>query len=166
MEPTAKLVYTSSVIISFDILETCKAEQVDLCELQEHVTNLLDTTTTTPTTTTIDTNTIVGLIEASTNSYTTTSDVETIVASKIDVLGLFTVKVVSQFDVKTETGVERLQEGMSVIGLNALNAFLDANRKQPFLHAELKRISEAATAVQRETEQEKAPDLDYPALSP
>ena len=94
------------------------------------------------------------------------SKLQSIVASKNDVLGLFTVIVVSQFDVKTETGVEHLQEGMSVIGLNALNAFLDANRKQPFLHAELKRISEAATAVQRETEQEKAPDLDYPALSP
>ena len=61
-----------------------------------------------------------------------------IVSSKFNVLGLSTVKVASQFDIKTETGVESLKEGMPVIGLNALRAFLEAKRKRPFVHADLK----------------------------
>ena len=67
-----------------------------------------------------------------------------VVSSKFDVLGLHTVKAMSQFDIKTETGVDSLKEGMPVIGLNALRAFLEANRKRPFQYTGLKQISETA----------------------
>lgn len=45
---------------------------------------------------------------------------QNVVSSKINSEGLFTVNRLSQFDVKTETGVEGLQNGMAVIGLGAL----------------------------------------------
>ena len=70
-----------------------------------------------------------------------------ILSSKFQVLGLSTIKVISQFDMKTETGVASLKEVMAVIGLNALRAFLDAKRKRPFVYADLNRISEAADEV-------------------
>ena len=84
-----------------------------------------------------------------------------IVSSKFNVVGLSTIKVTSQFDIKTETGVDRLKEGMPIIGLNALQAFLEAKRKRPFVCADLKRISEAAGEQWEETS-----SLGYATLSP
>ena len=63
---------------------------------------------------------------------------QSIVSSKFNVLGLSTIKVVSQFDIKTETGAVSLKEGMPVIGLNSLRAFLEAKHKRPFTCAALK----------------------------
>ena len=79
---------------------------------------------------------------------------QSVVSSKFKVLGLSTVSVVSQFDIKTETGVGSLREGMWVTGLNGLRAFIEAKRSQPFMCADLKRVMTAAeiaiTGVQGE----------------
>ena len=95
------------------------------------------------------------------------------ISSKFKVLGLSTVSIVSQFDVKTETGVEGLREGMRVIGLNGLQVFIEAKRSRPFMYADLKRVMTAAeitsvmTAEQGECEEEcGTSDLNYPTLSP
>ena len=66
------------------------------------------------------------------------------VTSKFNVLGCSTIKVVSQFDVNLETSISSLKEGMQVVGLNALKAFIEAKRARPFLYADLKRVMEGA----------------------
>ena len=95
------------------------------------------------------------------------------ISSKFKVLGLSTVSVVSQFDVKIETGVECLREGMRVIGLNGLRAFIEAKRSRPFMYADLKRVMTAAeitvlmTAARGECDEEcGTSDLNYPTFSP
>ena len=60
------------------------------------------------------------------------------VTSEFNVLGCSTTKVVSQFDVDLETLISSLKEGMHVVGLNALKAFIEAKRARPFLCADLK----------------------------
>lgn len=83
------------------------------------------------------------------------------VMSKFNALGHSTTKVVSQFDVMTETGVTCLNEGVLVIGLNALKAFIDAKRNKPFALADVRRVMEAVTVAQAETS-----GMGYAALSP
>mmetsp|Transcript_26237 Transcript_26237/g.40242 ORF Transcript_26237/g.40242 Transcript_26237/m.40242 type:complete len:136 (+) Transcript_26237:2164-2571(+) len=87
---------------------------------------------------------------------------QSVVTSKYGVSGLSTIKVISQFDIKTETGVTSLDRGMAIIGLNALRVFLNVNRKRPFLYADLQRVLEAADVHG----QEETSDLEYPNLSP
>lgn len=84
---------------------------------------------------------------------------QSVVSSKLNVVGLTSIRVVSQFDIRTETGVDSLKEGMDVIGLGALRAFLEAKRKRPFMYADLKRVLEAAGQVELAV-------LDYPELTP
>ena len=72
---------------------------------------------------------------------------QSIVASKFEVLGLSTINVVSQFNIKIETGVKSLNGEMKVVGLNALRVFLELKRKYPFIYADLKRVSEAANPL-------------------
>ena len=89
-----------------------------------------------------------------------------VVTSKFDVLGLSTIKVISQFDVRTETGVDSLNEEMvGVTGLNALQAFLEANRKRPFQYADLKRVSDAAVLSLGEQREEETESLGCPSPS-
>ena len=64
--------------------------------------------------------------------------------SKFDGGGLSTTNAISQFDIKTETGVTNLEAGMKVIGLTALWAFLETKRRRPLLYADLKRALESA----------------------
>ena len=81
------------------------------------------------------------------------------VTSKFDVLGLSTTKAVSQFDIKTETGIDSSKGEMPVVGSNALWVFLDAKRKRPFECADLKRISDVGNVAE-------GLGLEHPNLSP
>ncbi len=69
------------------------------------------------------------------------------VTSKFNVLGCSTIKVVSQFDTNLETSISSLKEGMHVVGLNALKAFIEAKLARPFLYADLKRVMEGAAEI-------------------
>ena len=81
------------------------------------------------------------------------------VTSKLNVLGCSTAKVVSQFDTNLETSISSLKEGMLVVGLNALKAFIEAKRARPFLRADLKRVMEGAEiAMITSTEEEEEPE--------
>ena len=77
------------------------------------------------------------------------------VTSRFCVLGCSTTKVVSQFDIKTKTGVTCLKEGMPVVGLNALKAFIEAKRARPFLYANLKQVMEGAEIARITNAQEE-----------
>ena len=67
------------------------------------------------------------------------------VTSRFSVLGCSTIKIVSQFYIKTETGITCPKEGMLVVGLNALREFIEAKRATPFqCGADLKRVMEGA----------------------
>lgn len=68
------------------------------------------------------------------------------VLSKHDVVGHSTLKIMSQFDVKTETGVSSLKEGMEVVNSNALRAFIDAKRARPFASAGWERVLQVSDA--------------------
>ena len=90
------------------------------------------------------------------------------VTSKFNVLGCSTIKVVSQFDTNLETSISSLKEGMHVVGLNALKAFIEAKCARPFLCADLKRVMEGAeiaagTNAQKEDE---TSGLGHATLSP
>ena len=88
------------------------------------------------------------------------------VTSKFNVLGCSTIKVVSQFDVNLETSISSLKEGMPVVGLNALKAFIEAKRARPFLYADLKRLMEAAdTLSPGEQREEETESLGCPSPS-
>ena len=90
------------------------------------------------------------------------------VTSKFNVLGCSTIKVVSQFDINLETSISSLKEGMPVVGLNALKAFIEAKRARPFLHADLKRVMEGAEIARiiSTQEEEGTSGLGYATLSP
>ena len=60
------------------------------------------------------------------------------VTSRFSVLGCSTIKAVSQFDTKTKTGIACPNEGMPLVGLNALREFIEAKRATPFRRAALK----------------------------
>ena len=49
------------------------------------------------------------------------------ILSKCNVIGHSTLNPTSQFDVKIETGVTCLKEGMKILGKKALRTFLDIN---------------------------------------
>ena len=66
------------------------------------------------------------------------------VTSRYRTDGCSTVKVLSQFDVKVETSVSSLQEGMRIVGLGALSKYLDIKRTTPFQNADLRRVLEDA----------------------
>lgn len=86
------------------------------------------------------------------------------VTSKFNVPGCSTVKVVSQFDTFLETSVSSMKEGMTVAGLTAVNAFVEAKCNMPFLCADLKRVMEAAeVAAITKTEEEETCGLGCPA---
>jgi hypothetical protein len=57
--------------------------------------------------------------------------------NKFTVIGHFSVKLIPQFDVKTESGCVCLKEGAPIIGRNALQVFLDSYSHKPFVCAEL-----------------------------
>ena len=78
-----------------------------------------------------------------------------VVTSKFNVLGCSTMKVVSQFDVNLETSISYLKEGMPVVVLNALKAFIEAKRARPFLCADLKRVMEGAEIARITSAQEE-----------
>ena len=80
------------------------------------------------------------------------------VTSRFSVLSCSTIKVVSQFDIKTETGITCLKEGMPVVGLNALREFIEAKRATPFRYADLKRVMEGAEIARITNTQEEEPE--------
>ena len=80
------------------------------------------------------------------------------VASKFNVLGCTTAKVVSQFDANLETSVSSLKEGTPAVGLNALKAFIEAKCARPFLCADLKRVMEGAEIARITNTQEEEPE--------
>ena len=83
------------------------------------------------------------------------------VASRFSVLRYSTIKVISQFDIKTETGITCLKEGMPVVvGLNALKAFIEAKRDRPFTYAGLKQVLEA---IENQEEEGKEESLGCPS---
>ena len=88
------------------------------------------------------------------------------VTSKFNVLSCSTIKVVSQFDILLETSISSLKEGMHVVGLNALKAFIEAKRNRPFLHVDLKRVMEASeiAAITKTQEEDETSSLGYPTL--
>ena len=90
------------------------------------------------------------------------------VTSKFNVLGCSTIKVVSQFDINLETSISSLKEGMLVVGLNALKAFIEAKRARPFLYADLKRVMEGAeiARITSTQEEEGTSVLGHATLSP
>ena len=91
------------------------------------------------------------------------------VTSKFNVLSCTTTKVVSQFDANLETSISSLKEGMPVVGLNALKAFIEAKHARPFLYADLKRVmegAEIARIVNTQEEEERTSGLDHATLSP
>lgn len=91
-----------------------------------------------------------------------------IITAKLDMAGLFSVRVASGFDVKTETGVGGLTKGMKVVGLSALRAFLEAKRDRPFVYADLKRVlkhSEDAANALNTDDREETEDLGYASPS-
>jgi hypothetical protein len=102
----------------------------------------------------------------STYLLSNTNKVKT-VASKFKILGISNVRIISQFDIKTEAGFASLERGMSVIGLNALRLFLDAKRRQPFMYADLKRFSDTAevTRMAKIEDEEETESLDYPSFN-
>ena len=73
------------------------------------------------------------------------------VTSRFSVLGCSTIKVVSQFDIKTETGITCLKEGMPVV-------FIEAKRATPFRHADLKWVMEGAEIARITNAQEEEPE--------
>ena len=86
------------------------------------------------------------------------------VTSKFNFLGCSNIKVVSQFDANLETSISSLKEGMHVVGLNALRAFIEAKRARPFLYADLKRVMEAAEIARITYTQEKETEgLGWPS---
>ena len=80
------------------------------------------------------------------------------VTSRFSVLGCSTTKVVSQFDIKTETGITCLKGGMPVVGLNALRKFIEAKRATPFRCADLKWVMEGAEIARITNTQEEEPE--------
>ena len=89
------------------------------------------------------------------------------VTSKFYVLGCSTIKVVSQFDITLETSISSLKEGMNVVGLNALKAFIEAKCARPFLYTDLKREMEGAEfAGSIDTEEDETSSLGCATLSP
>ena len=90
------------------------------------------------------------------------------VTSRFCILGCSTAKVVSQFNTKTETGITCLKEGMPVVELNALKAFIEAKRARPFLYADLKRVMEGAeiARITNTQEEEGTSGLGHATLSP
>ena len=94
------------------------------------------------------------------------------VLNKFNGIGHFTLNVTSQFDVKLESGITCLKEGMVILGKNALRTFLEANSHRCFAHANLERILTHADALnlneqQEETneQQEEMHSLGYPSPS-
>lgn len=59
---------------------------------------------------------------------------------KFNVDGHFTLKVLSQFDVATETGITGLTAGMPIMNTRSLRAHISANSHKPFMAQNLERI--------------------------
>lgn len=81
------------------------------------------------------------------------------ITARFGVVGCFTMKCVSQFDMMIETSMSSLNPEMKVIGLRGLSACLNARRLIPFHLAGLKaiedcNISAAAGAPTQEEEEE------------
>ena len=53
------------------------------------------------------------------------------IKSKFNAVGHHTVRCISQFEMKVESGIKHLKEGMRIVGLKALITFLDANSHRP-----------------------------------
>ena len=89
------------------------------------------------------------------------------VTSKFNVLACSTMKVVSQFDINLETSISSLKEGMHVVGLNTLKAFIEAKHARPFLCADVKRVMEGAeiTRITNAQEEEGTSGLGHATLS-
>ena len=81
------------------------------------------------------------------------------VTSMCHTSGCSTIKVLSQFDVKLETSICSLDQGMTVVGLNALNVYIDEKRATPFQHADLKKVMDGALITA--TEAPRAQKLGY-----
>ena len=82
------------------------------------------------------------------------------VTNEFRTVGCSTIKHVTQFDVKLETSISSLREGMRVVGLGALGAYLDNKRMARFQHADLRELLDSAiVAVAPEEEQEETESL-------
>ena len=64
-----------------------------------------------------------------------------------------------------ETSISSLQEGMRVVRLGALGAYLDIKRTTPFQHADLKRLLDNAIVAAGVGEQEETESLGYASPS-
>lgn len=78
---------------------------------------------------------------------------------KFNVIGHHSVRAISQFDMKIESGVTYLKEGMKIIGAKALRMFLEANSHRPLACMNLVQILEAVdvTNLQEETSSPGSP---------
>lgn len=84
-------------------------------------------------------------------------DARKAILNRCVLLGHHTLHPISQFDTRLESGVSGLQEGMRVVGLNALRTFLDVHCHRSFTHSSLKRVL-ACTEVGAEKQEV---DLGY-----
>lgn len=53
------------------------------------------------------------------------------ISKKFKTIGHFSCRNISQFDIKIDTGITHLKEGMKIIGKNALRTFLDVHSHLP-----------------------------------
>ena len=82
--------------------------------------------------------------------------------NKFNVLGHFSSKIMSQFDVKTESGVIFLKEGMEITGRGASRTFLYSHSHEPFACAELERVLAAAGVANPQEQEEETSSLGSP----
>ena len=84
-----------------------------------------------------------------------------VILGKLRVVGHFTLHAISQFNVRTESGVSYLQEEMPVTGRNALRTFIENNSHRSFTYAQLRLISAAVDVACLNKQEGELPDLDY-----
>ena len=86
-----------------------------------------------------------------------------VMLNKFGVIGHSTLNAISQFDVKTKTGVTCLKEGMPIIGTNALRTFIETNSHGSFTYMNLERILTAVDIANLKEQREETSSLGYPS---
>ena len=86
------------------------------------------------------------------------------ISKKYEVVGHATINNISQFDVKIETGITCLMEGMKIVGTGALRTFLNINSHRPLMCLNLAQMLSAAEVANLDANvDETTSSLGYPS---